>query len=172
MTAYIRTFLFAISLIFSVISYAQQENKPRQFGIHAGINNGVLDSGFGPSFSFHYVAPSQKALRFESMFFFDSQLGTTFLSGYDYTAKGIGVAAGGRLRRVSGKSFNPSLVLMPGFMYSSDKSGRSDDPGRSGVSAALSAGISAAFPEKHMITLGFNTGENFTGLHLKYGFWF
>jgi len=57
-------------------------------------------------------------------------------------------------------------------MYSSKSTDRYDDVGSSGVSAALSLGVSNEFYKKHMVSFGFNVGANITAANLKYGYWF
>jgi hypothetical protein len=163
---------FILLLLMSTQIFAQEETKPGKVGIHAGINSGLLDSGFGPGISIHYALRTDKVLQPESMLFFDSHSGKTFLSGYAQKSRGFGLAAGIRINFSPQQNWNPSLVIMPGIMYSSSQSSRYDDPGQSGTSAALNLGISNSFYKKHMVSLGFNSGENITVLYLKYGYWF
>ena len=149
---------------------AQEETKPRNFSIHAGINGGILSGGTGPSFSFHYAFRTKKVLQTESMLFFDSHSGDTFLSGYAQKNLGAGLVTGIRINVLPKKNWNPSFVLMGGVMYSSEITSQPRE--RKGFSGALSLGISNAFYKKHMVSLGYNAGRNIASLHLKYGFYF
>jgi hypothetical protein len=162
-------------LLFLLLSnsiYAQQEAAPGRIGIHAGLNSGLLSGGVGPSLSLHYAIRTEKVLQLESMLFLDSHSGKTFLSGFDQQNFGLGVAAGPRINVFPQKNWTRSFVVMPGIMYSSQKTSRHDDPGSSGLSGALCLGISNAFYQKHMASLGFNVGENIFAASLKYGYWF
>jgi len=151
---------------------AQQETRPRSFAIHAGINGGILGGGIGPSFSFHYALRTEKVLQLESMIFFDSHSGETFLSGYFQKNRGFGLAAGIRINVLPKRNWNPSFIIMPGVIYSSQTTSRPDDYARNGISGALCIGFSSAFYKKHMVSIGLNTGENIEAIYLKYGFWF
>ncbi len=163
---------FFIFFLLSTQIYAQQETKPLSFGIQAGVNGGILSGGIGPSFSFHYALCTEKVLQLESMLFIDSHSGETFLSGYSQKNIGFGLAAGIRINVLPKKNWNPSFVIMPGVIYSSETTSRYDDYGRSGISRALCLGISSAFYKKHMVSIGLNIGQNIDALYLKYGLWF
>jgi hypothetical protein len=152
--------------------YAQQETKPRNFGVHVGLNSGMLSGGIGPSFSLHYAFRTEKVLQLESMLFFDSHSGKTFLSGESQKNVGLGVAAGMRLNVLPQKKWNPSLVIMPGVIYSSETTSRYNDNGLSGISGTLCFAVSSAFDRKHMVSIGLNQGANILATYLKYGFWF
>jgi hypothetical protein len=163
---------FIFVLLLSTQIYGQDEAKPGRLGIHAGINNGILSGGFGPSFSLHYALHTKKALQPEFMVFFDSHSGKTFLSGGSEKDAGFGLAAGLRLNLLPNKNWNPSLVIMPGISYSSEITTRYDDPGSRGISGALCLGISNTFYRKHMVSMGLISEYNFDAAYLKYGYWF
>jgi len=163
---------FILFLLLSTQIFGQQETKPESLSIHAGVNSGILSGGSGPSFSLHYALHTEKVLQFESMLFFDSHSGETFLSGYSQKNLGFGLAAGIRLNLLPKKNWNPSFVIMPGISYSSEITSRYDDPMHSGISGALCLGISNTFYRKHMVSVGFNSGKNIYAAYLKYGFWF
>jgi hypothetical protein len=166
--------LVAIVMFFGLSTpvIAQQEASSTKIGIHAGLNSGILSGGAGPSFSLHYAARTEKVVQLESMLFFDSHSGKTFLSGHNQKNLGIGVVGGVRINVFPQKNWNPSLVIMPGIMYSSQTTSRYDDRGSSGMSGAISLGIANTFYRKHMVSLGLNGGANITSLYLKYGLWF
>ncbi len=163
---------FIYFFLLSTQIYAQQETKPISFGIHAGVNGGILGGGIGPSFSLHYALRTEKVLQLESMLFFDSHAGENFLSGYSQKNIGFGLAAGTRINVSPKKNWNPSFVIMPGVIYSSQTTSRPDDYGHNGISGALCLGISSAFYRKHMVSIGLNKGKNIDALYLKYGIWF
>ena len=163
---------FIFFFLLTTQMYAQQETKPVKFGIQAGINGGILGGGIGPSISFHYALRTEKVLQLESMLFFDRHSGETFSSGYSQKNIALGLAAGTRINVLPKKNWNPSLVIMPGVIYSSQTTSRPDDYRRSGMSGALCLGISSAFYRKHMVSIGLNVGKNIDALYLKYGFWF
>ena len=169
---HVRQILFIFFILLSTPVYAQQETKPISFSIHAGVNGGLLDGGVGPSFSFHYALRTEKVLQLESMLFFDSHSGETFLSGDSQKNIGLGLAAGTRINVLPKKHWNPSFVIMPGVIYSSETTSRQGDYEHSGISGALCVGISSAFNRKHMVSLGLNIGQNIDALYLKYGLWF
>lgn len=169
---FIRQTLFILLFLWSIQIFAQEETKPRSFGIHAGINSGTHSGGTGPSFSFHYAIPTEKVLQIESMLFFDSHSGKTFLSGHFQENLGFGLAAGVRINFLPQKNWNPSFVIMPGIIYSSESTSRFDDYGSSGISEAFCFAFSNNFYRKHMVCLGLNRGENIFAVYLKYGFWF
>ncbi|MCH6233948.1 hypothetical protein [Cognataquiflexum rubidum] len=155
--------------LLSTQNFAQQETKPRSLGIHGGINSSLLDDALGPSFSFHYAIRTDKVLQIESMLFFDSNSGESFMSGSSQKSSGIGLAAGLRINVLPNRNWNPSLVIMPGIMQSSERiNGRE----LSEVSGAICLGLSNTFQGKHMVTLGINQGENISAAYIKYGFWF
>ncbi len=168
----IKPILFISFFLLSIQIFAQQGTKPKSFGIHAGINSGTLSGGTGPSFSLHYAFPSEKALQLESMLFYDSHSGKTFLTGHYQENIGFGLAAGARINFLPQKNWNPSVLIMPGIIYSSETTTRYDGYGSSGISDALCLAFSNAFFRKHMISLGLNRGENIFAAYLKYGFWF
>jgi|GEM_PF-1646065 len=163
---------FIFLFLLSTQIYAQQETKPISFGIQAGINGGILGGGLGPSISFHYALRTEKVLQLESMLFFDSHSGETFLSGYSQKNIGLGLAVGARVNVLPKKNWNPSFVIMPGVIYSSQTTSRPDDNGQDGISGALCLGISSAFYRKHMVSIGLNIGDNIDALYIKYGLWF
>jgi len=163
------TFIFI--LLISTPLLAQEEILGKT-GIQAGLNNGMLSNGFGPSFSVHYAIRHEKVVQLESQFFFDYSGGKTFLSGHAQKNFGMGIAAGPRINFRPKKDWNPSVFLMPGMMYSSKTSSRYDDVGSSGLSPAVSLGISNDWYRKHMVSFGFNVGENIFAANLKYGYWF
>ncbi len=167
----IKQMVVVLFFLWSPQIFAQQEAKVRNFSVQVGINSGIL-SGSGPSFSFHYARPTEKVFQFESMLFVDRQSGSTFLSGDSQKRLGIGFAAGTRIQIHSEKSWTPSLMVMPGLMYSSDVTSRYDDPGRRGVSGAFCLAFSTLYKKKHMVSLGLNAGQNIFAPHLKYGYWF
>ncbi|MCL6260643.1 hypothetical protein M3O96_16180 [Aquiflexum sp. TKW24L] len=161
--------LLILFFLWSSQIIAQQETKSRSFGIHGGINSSLLDDAFGPSFSFHYAIRTDKVLQIESLLFFDSNSGKSFMSGSSQTSSGIGLAAGLRINVLPNRNCNPSLVIMPGIMQSSERiNGRE----LSGVSGAICLGLSNTFHGKHMGTLGINQGENISAAYIKYGYWF
>ena len=162
-------------LIFFLISpaaHAQEDGKPGSFGVHAGLNSGLLSGGVGPSLSLHYAIRTEKVLQFESMIFFDSHSGKTFLSGYSQRNFGFGLSTGIRINFLPQKNWNPSLAFLPGIMYSSESTSRQDDYGSSGISGAIGLSVSSLFHKKHMIIAGFTQGENISAAYIKYGFWF
>jgi hypothetical protein len=165
---------FIFFMLLNATAFAQEESTalPGSFGIHAGVNTGILSSVAGPSVSLHYAIRTEKVLQVESMLFFDSHSGKTFLSGYNQKNRGLGLVGGIRVNIRPRKNWNPSFVLMPGLMYSSQSTSRYDDRGSSGFSPALSVGLSSTIYKKHMVSLGFNTGENIAAAFLKYGYWF
>ena len=169
---YVRQTPFILFFLLSTQIFAQQDTKPKSLGIHAGVNSGILSGGTGPSFSFHYALRTEKVLQLESMLFFDSHSGKTFLSGYSQKNLGYGLSGGTRINIMSKKNWNPSVVFMPGIIYSSETTSRYDDYGRNGISGALCSGISNAFYGKRMVSIGFNIGVYIDSLYLKYGFWF
>lgn len=170
---FVRQISFLLFFLLSGLIYAQQETKFRSFSIQAGVNSDLLSGGPGPSISFHYAHPTEKQIQFESMLFYDSQSGgKTFLNGFSQEAFGYGLAAGARLNILPDKNWNPSLVLMPGVIYSSVETSREDDPGQSGVAAALCIAVSNTFYKKHMLSLGHNGGSHISATYLKYGYWF
>lgn len=170
--SYVRQIPFVLFFLLSPQIYAQQETKLRNLGVHVGLNSGMLSGGVGPSFSLHYALRTEKVLQFESMLFFDSHSGKTFLSGESQKNVGLGLAAGMRLNVMPQKKWNPSLVIMPGVIYSSETTSRYNDNGLSGIAGALCFAVSSAFNKKHMFSLGINQGANITATYLKYGFWF
>ena len=169
---YVKQTPFILLFLVSNQFFAQEEIKLKSFGIHAGVNSGILSGGIGPSFSFHYALRTEKVLQLESMLFFDSHSGETFLSGESQKNLGFGLGAGTRINVLPQKNWNPSLVIMPGVIYSYEITSRDDDNGRSGISGALCLAISNAFYRKHMVSIGLNRGKNITAAYLKYGFWF
>ncbi len=98
--------------------------------------------------------------------------GKTFLSGESQRNVGLGLAAGIRINVLPQKNWNPSLVIMPGVIYSSKTTSRYDDYGPSGISGTLCFAVSNAFHRKHMVSIGLNSGANIFAAYLKYGFWF
>ena len=148
---------------------AQQESKDQGFGLHAGINSGILSGGSGPSLSLHYATRQDKALQLESQLFFDYHSGKTFISGNPQKNTGLGLFAGLRWNVRPGKDWNPSLFLFPGLMYSAETVFTST---QSSLSGAVSLGFSSLFHQKHMVSIGINGGEYITSAFLKYGFWF
>ncbi len=162
--------LFIIFCLLSTKTFAQEETKPRNFSINAGLNSGLLSGGKGPSFSFHYAIRTQKVLQLESMLFFDSHSGSTFLSGHSQKNIGIGSAVGLRINVLPKKNWNPSLIIMSGVMYSSEITSQPTES--KGVSIAISIGISNTFYQKHMVSIGYNDGRNIESLFVKYGFCF
>jgi hypothetical protein len=149
---------------------AQQETKPESFGVQAGINKGILDNVFGPSFSLHYALRRDKVLQLELMFFYDRSSGTTFLSGDSQKSFGTGWVAGTRINIRPKKNWNPSVVIMPGFIYSSEIISNSEIS--NAISGTLTLAFSNTFYKKHMLSVGVNPGEYNAVTILKYGFWF
>ena len=148
---------------------AQQESKDQGFGLHAGINSGILSGGGGPSLSLHYAARRDKVLQLESQLFFDYHSGKTFISGNPQKNTGLGIVAGLRVNGLPGKNFNPSLFFFPGLIYSAETISTTT---QSSISGAVSLGFSSLFHQKHMISIGINQGEYITSAFFKYGFWF
>lgn len=165
-----QTSIFLVFLL-STQMYAQQETNSGNFGIHAGLNSGILSGGIGPSFSFHYAFRTEKVLQLESMLFFDSHSGETFLTGESQENYGFGVAAGTRINIKPQENWNPSFVIMPGVIYSSETTSTNVDA-RSGLSGTVCIAFSNSFYKKHMISLGLNQGKYITAAYLKYGLWF
>lgn len=167
---YSRNVLFILLFLWNTPIFAQEDTKLRGFGIHVGVNSGILSGGVGSSFSFHYALRREKVLQLESMLFFDNHSGTTFLSGHTQKNLGLGLTAGTRINILPQKNWNPSLIIMGGFMYSSEVTSRPYES--KGVSGAFSLGISNTFYKNHMASIGLNAGENIEALYLKYGLWF
>lgn len=165
-------FFFLVLFFAFFQSNGQQMNTDHGPGFQAGINSGILGGGGGPSFSVHYAIRRDKILQWESALFFDYHSGKTFLSGFSQKNTGLGILAGLRLNLRPRKSWNPSLFLKPGMMYSSENIARASDPIQRGFSGAISLGLSSLFHQKHMISLGFNQGANIESAFLKYGIWF
>jgi len=165
-------FLMASSLFLSKLVKAQEAPKTSGFGLHAGLNSGILGGGTGPSFSFHYASRRDKVIQLESQLFFDYHSGKTFLSGFEQKNIGLGLAAGLRVNFLPKKNWNPSLFLMPGLMYSSETISRPTDPVQRDMSGAISVGFSNLFHQKHMISIGINEGAYISSAFLKYGYWF
>lgn len=151
---------------------SQEAPKTSGFGLHGGINAGILSGGGGPSFSIHYAGRREKVIQLESQLLFDYHSGKTFLSGYDQKNTGLGLVAGIRVNFLPEKNWNPSLFLMPGLMYSSESISRPNDPTQKGMSGAISLGISSLIHQKHMISIGTNGGAYISSIFLKYGYWF
>lgn len=166
--------ILVVTLSLTQIVQAQDQETPKNngFGMHAGINSGILSGGVGPSLSLHYALRQEKVIQLESQLFFDYHSGKTFLSGYDQKNSGIGLTAGIRVNFLPKKKWNPSLFLMPGFMYSSQIISRPTDPSQKGISGAISLGFSNLFQQKHMVSIGINEGSNISSAFLKYGYWF
>ncbi|MGK7390822.1 MAG: hypothetical protein ACNS60_10730 [Candidatus Cyclobacteriaceae bacterium M2_1C_046] len=164
-----RQALFILFFLVSTQIYAQEETNPKNFGIHAGVNSGLWDNVSGPSFSFHYAFQTEKVVQLESMLFFDSQSGRAALSGKSQKNSGLGLAAGIRFNILPQKNWNPSFVIMPGLIYSSETQA---DYRRSGISGSLFLAFSNTFYRRHMLSIGVNRGENILLGYLKYGFWF
>ncbi len=167
-----KQFACILFLLLSTSVFAQQERTSGSIGFQAGINSGILGGGAGPSFSLHFATRTEKVIQLESMLFFDSHSGKSFLSGHSQKNVGVGFAGGLRINAFPQKNWNPSLLFMPGLMYSSQQTSRHDDRGNSGISPALCIGISNTFYRKHLVNIGINTGENITAAYLKYGFLF
>jgi hypothetical protein len=164
--------LFMICLLAGKPVHAQERQRSSSLGIHAGINAGMFGGGMGPGVSLHY-ALGRKALQFESMLFFDSRSGSTWYWGESEKSRGAGLLAGGRFNFLPGKNWNPSLVVMLGVMYGATiteayQATRRDE----GICPAVSLGIANTLFQKHMISLGFTSGEYFASIYLKYGLWF
>jgi hypothetical protein len=154
------------------LGLTEVDAQEKSYGLHAGMNFGILDNGLGPSLAFHYALRPQKKIQPEAAISFESQNGKTFLSGHSYNASALSLTAGLRLNFRPHKSWNPSLFLMPGMMSGTYQSSRKDDPGKKGLAAAVQFGISNTIKKSHMISLGFFGGEFIEGAALKYGFWF
>lgn len=165
-----RLVLIVLLISMSYHLFSQGEIKKNGFSIQAGINTDILSDVVGPSFSFHYAIHTNKVLQLESMLFFDSHSGRTFLSGYTQENRGAGLVAGVRINVLPKKKWNPSLLILGGAMYSTEKTSLPRESGD--LSGALSLGVSSSFFQKHMVSLGYNAGRNISALHLKYGFWF
>ena len=166
----IKQVLMVLLILMSYPLFSQGEIKTKGFSIQAGINTDILSDVLGPSFSFHYAMRTNKVLQLESMLFFDSHSGRTFLSGYTQENRGAGLVAGVRINVFPKKKWNPSLLILGGAMYSTEKTSLPRES--KGLSGALSLGVSSTFYQKHMVSLGYNAGRNISALHLKYGFWF
>ena len=169
---FVRYSSFILLFLLSTQVFAQEEVKPRYFGIHAGFNTGILGGGYGPSFSFHYAIRTDKVIQFESMLFFDSHSGSAFMSGYPQKNLGFGLAAGTRINIMPNRIWNPSIIIMPGVIYSSETIIRPEGYSNSGVSGTLCLGISNDFYGKHMLSMGATVGDNIFAVYLKYGIWF
>lgn len=164
--------LFAISFTCSNLN-AQQTTQSGNVSIHAGINAGILDAGYGPSFSFQYSFRQEKVIQTELSVSFDSQKGEEFSSGDKYSSSALTLAAGIRLNIRPQKNWNPSLFLMPGFMmgsYHSDDNANSIT--RSNTGLAIQLGLSNTIHKKHMVTIGYLSGANFDGVYFRYGYLF
>lgn len=164
----VRLFPFIIFFLWSNQNFAQEEVRPRNFSIHAGINSGILSGGYGPSFSFHYVIRTLKLGQIESMLLYDSHSGETFLSGQPQKDLGVGLAVGLRLPSHSSKNWDPSVYFMVGGIYNS----RISYTEWKVFSPVACAGLSVSFNGKHMISMGANYGTFILAVYLKYGFWF
>ncbi len=166
--------LFTCTFFNSQFAQAQgmEGSEKSGFGLHAGLNSGMLSGGGGPSFSLHYAARQDKVIQLESQLFFDSHSGKTFLSGFEQKNAGLGLTAGIRVNFLPEKNWNPSLFLMPGLMYSSETISRPADPTQKGISGAISVGVSNLFHQKHMLSVGINEGAHISSTFLKYGYWF
>jgi hypothetical protein len=162
--------LLILFFLASTQLYAQQETKPESFSVQAGINKGILDNIFGPSFSAHYAIRRDKVLQLELRFFYNRSSGTSFLNGDSQKSFGTGWVAGTRINIRPRKNWNPSVVIMPGFIYSSEIISNSESS--SAISGTLSLAFSNTFYKKHMLSIGVNPGEYNTVINLKYGFWF
>ncbi len=158
-------------LMMSLHGMAQYEPDPGRFGMHIGVNSGILDNAIGPSFSLHYAFNTGKVLQPESMLFFDSHSGKEFISGNQMKATALGLAAGLRVNISPHTNWNPSLVVMPGIAFGSESS-RYGEYRNSGITGALSLGFSNAFYKRHMATIGLNIVEDMVfAAFVKYGFW-
>lgn len=165
---YIKQSSIILFFLLSTQMYAQQETKPRDLSIQAGVNSGILGGGYGPSFSINYAFRIKK-LPIEVMLFYDRQKGSGGFFGGSQN-QGIGVAAGLRMNLFSKKNRVTSFTTMVGFMYSSAK--YNHDRTLQSVFPCLSLGISNIYYQKHMISVGLNYGEFIVSLFAKYGFWF
>ena len=170
----IYSFLSTLGVLFFVLVisevFAQKKINSGSLGFHAGINSGILSGGGGPSLSVHYTTRPYKVLQIESQLFFDSHSGETFISGHPQKNAGLGLAAGLRLNILPKKKWNPSLFLFPGLMYSSQTITTSSKNTQSGLSGAVSIGISCLYRQRHLISIGINQGSYITSAFLKYGF--
>jgi len=156
------------------IMLAQENTKKGSVGLHAGINKAVLDAGNGLSFSFHYGFHREKIFQPELAISFDSQKGSTFLSGNYYKSSALTLAAGIRINIRPQKKWNPSLFLMPGLVIGSYESENYSGPAYSNSGSSLGArlGISNTIGKNHMITIGYITSEDLYALFLTYGYLF
>jgi hypothetical protein len=154
----------------SILIYGQEVFKPKNINIHAGINAGILSGGVGPSFSLNHGIGTNNVFQYETMLFYDSHSGNTFLSGYSQKNWGLGLATGLRINVFPKKNFNPSFMAMGGIMYSSETT--SLPYNSKGLSGVLSLCASMSIYQKHMASIGFNIGKNIESLFLKYGYWF
>ena len=161
--------VFVILLLFNN-SYSHSQSTDRHKSIHIGINSGILSGGIGPSFSFNYAAPINDILQPEAMLFYDSHNGSTFLTGYAQENFGYGLAAGLRVSILRKKKFSPSLVFMPGIIYSSEVTSYPKES--VGYSGFISFGGSCTISQKHMISFAVQGGQNIQSFVYKYGFWF
>ncbi len=108
--------------------------------------------------------------QLELMFFFDSSSGSSFLSGDSQKNKGAGWVAGTRINLLPKKNWNPSFLIMPGFIYSSETN--SSNQHNTALSSTICIAFSNTFYQKHMVSIGVNPGEYNTIMYLKYGLWF
>ena len=169
MRFFYRTFILLIIIFFSY-SFCQSQNSVRNKSFQVGLNSGILSGGIGPSFSFHYAAPINEILQPEAMLFYDRHQGTTFLIGYNQENFGYGLAAGLRVSILRKKKFSPSLIFMPGIIYSSEITSYPKES--VGYSGFISFGGSCTISQKHMISFAVQGGQNIQSFVYKYGFWF
>ena len=169
MRFFYRTFILLIIIFFSY-SFCQSQNSDRKKCLQVGLNSGILSGGIGPSFSFHYTTPINEILQPEAMLFYDSHQGKTFLTGYTQENFGYGLAAGLRVSILRKKKFSPSLVFMPGIIYSSEITSYPKE--NVGLSGFISLGGSCTISQKHMISFAVQGGQNIQSFVYKYGFWF
>jgi hypothetical protein len=174
--ASIKYSFFIVALLMAFQSIGQDEKIAQQFGVQAGINNGILSGGAGPSFSIHYGFGTNRVFQAESMLFGDYHSGSTFLTGYDQENFGLGLAVGGRINFLKDKAFNPSIALMGGIGYGTEKTSEPRDI--QGFMGVISVSVGAKIHNKHMIDIGVRQGHINKGaaiissLYIEYGYWF
>ena len=167
---------FMVALLMAFQSVGQDEKIAQQFGVQVGVNSGVLSGGIGPSLSMHYGFGTNRLFQAEATLFGDYHSGSTFLSGHDQKNLGLGLAVGGRINFLKDKAVNPSIALMGGIGYGTEKTSEPTDI--QGFMGVVSLSVGAKIHNKHMIDIGFRQGQNnevgllISSLYIEYGYWF